>query len=123
MTAEADRVEALRAQLDTSMRVEQQVNALLSRLEAASSRLNTYVLPAEPATDEVDAAAAAGRTAAEAKLAALEAKVAALEATREPAQAAVQDRHGLVAQGGVQLVQPPLARDFEIQNLMKCTVS
>ena len=96
MTAEADRVEALRAQLDTSMRVEQQVNTLLSRLEAASSRLNTYVLPAEPAADETGATAAAGRTASEAKVAALEAKVAALEVTQatqaagEPAPAAVQ---------------------------------
>ena len=63
MTAEADRVDALTAQLDTSMRVEQQVNALLARLEATSSRLNTFVLPAEPAADETPpgVAAAAGQ--------------------------------------------------------------
>ena len=103
MTAEVDRVDALTAQLDTSMRVEQQVNALLARLEATSSRLNTFVLPAEPAADKTppDVAAAAGRTAAEAKVLALEANVAVLEATPEPAKAAVQAAAGAKAEVAV----------------------
>ena len=66
MAAEVDRVDALKAQLDTSERVEQQVNALLARLEATSSKLNTVMLPTEPATDKPppDVVAAAASEAA-----------------------------------------------------------